>query len=90
MAEAQHPFRHGRVAVAPQEQRDQRAAEAQQHDKRDGQQRRRLHELDAEGVAQALDIARSIKLRAENARARQTAEHAQIEHKHQLIGNGHA
>ena len=47
-------------------------------------------ELRAERVAHACIVLRTVKLRREDARSRERAEHAQREHEQQLVDNGDA
>ena len=90
MAVLQHFLRQGGVAVPLQEQADQGLGEAQQGHEGHRQQEDAFQYLDAEGGPQALDVPRAIELRAKDAGPGQAAEHRQVEHEHQLVGDGYA
>ena len=78
------------LSLPLQIQEDQRLANRQKHGQPHQGDQTTGDELKAEGAPHALLVPGSVELRGKDARPGHRAEHAEVEHKQQLIHNGHA
>ena len=73
-----------------QEKADQPVPGGEQQKRKQRDRAEGYQKLGAEGVAHALAVVLSVVLGGEDARAGKAAEDAEVEHKQQLVDDGHA